>query len=132
MLEVRYILLHAGRSAVAEWRCATAAEQSINEGACHRSRTNHEGYWEPELHKLRGDIAAAEGTCTADAERAYRTAIECATTRGLVALKLRAEGQLASLKRYIFLAARFFDAVAQFNSQHTYVFKRVQVRTTVA
>ncbi|MEP6762787.1 MAG: tetratricopeptide repeat protein, partial [Gemmatimonadaceae bacterium] len=83
--------------AEAQWRNGDtkAAEQSIDE-ALAIAKANHEGYWEPELNKLRGDIAAQEGRI-ADAERAYRLAIECATTRGLVALTRRAESRLASL-----------------------------------
>ncbi|MEP6781412.1 MAG: tetratricopeptide repeat protein, partial [Gemmatimonadaceae bacterium] len=85
--------------AEAQWRSGNvkAAEQSIDD-ALAIVTSNHEGYWEPELYKLRGDIAAQEGR-TAAAEGAYRSAIDCATTRGLVALKRRAEDQLATLAK---------------------------------
>ncbi len=57
-------------------------------------------YWDPELHRLKGELLLASGN-DADAETAFELAIETAGTQGAKLTKLRAAMLLAS-----FLQAR--------------------------
>lgn len=55
-----------------------------------------EGWWEPELHRLRGEILQSVGRYE-EAGGAYRRALECGRARGALTLELRAALSLAAL-----------------------------------
>ncbi|MBI4538387.1 MAG: AAA family ATPase [Gemmatimonadetes bacterium] len=63
--------------------------------AAHRT---HERFWEPELHRLKGNVGLARGD-DETAEAAYRRALEVADSQGARALALRAARALARLLR---------------------------------
>jgi TOMM system kinase/cyclase fusion protein len=57
-----------------------------------------ERFWEPELHRLRGELLARAGSA-AEAEAAFRKALEIAAARSAASLELRAATSLARLLR---------------------------------
>jgi class 3 adenylate cyclase/predicted ATPase len=55
---------------------------------------NGEGFWAPELHRMRGELLLREGAPAAEAEAHFRAALELARSRGAEALVRRAERSL--------------------------------------
>ncbi len=57
-----------------------------------------EGFWEPELHRVQGELHARRGQDAA-ADAAYSTALSLAAERGAIGLELRAATSLARLRQ---------------------------------
>ncbi len=58
---------------------------------------NSERWWDPELHRLRGELLAAQGATPGEAEAAFQHALQIARQQGSKALELRAALSLARL-----------------------------------
>ena len=73
------------------------AERTLNEAAGLMKQTG-EVYWEPELHRARGRLAAMNGKRgSEEPAREFRKAIDIAGKRGMKLLELRASTALARL-----------------------------------
>jgi TOMM system kinase/cyclase fusion protein len=73
--------------------CEAALQEAFD--ALH---SGSERFWEPELHRLRGELLARTGN-VGDAEHAFRKALEVAAARSAASLELRAATSLARLLR---------------------------------
>lgn len=69
---------------------------AVDEGMA-ASRAHNERWWDPELHRLRGELLLAGGADPNDVEVAYRRAIEIARSQQARALELRAATSLVRL-----------------------------------
>jgi class 3 adenylate cyclase/predicted negative regulator of RcsB-dependent stress response len=72
-----------------------AAEASVEAGLALVA-ANGEGYWEPELHRLQGEIARTQDQADR-ARQAYERAVETAERRGFVPLAARAREGLTAM-----------------------------------
>lgn len=63
------------------------------------ARRTGERWWDPELHRLRGDLLLRSAGAAHDAERCYRQAIDLARRQRARSLELRATASLARARR---------------------------------
>jgi predicted ATPase len=91
-----YFLALRADAARVSGRCEEAV--AAIEQALTAAGVTGERYYEPELHRLRGEIAAEAGPeRRAEAEASLRAAVAVATTQGSVRFRARAEERLARL-----------------------------------
>ena len=74
----------------------SAAEDALEEGI-RWTQSNGEFFWEPELHRMRGELAHARGR-TEDAHAHINRALESARSLRIAALELRAHESLQQLQ----------------------------------
>ncbi len=72
---------------------------AVIEGALVESLQNHERWWDPELHRLRGELMFGQGTAAPEVEAAFQRALETSRAEGAKSLELRAATSLARLWR---------------------------------
>jgi len=77
----------AGAGDLAAARDALAAGEEV-------AARNGEGWWDPELQRLRGELLLLDGGTATEAESRFRTAVTVARERGAEALARRAERSL--------------------------------------
>jgi class 3 adenylate cyclase/predicted ATPase len=80
-------------SALADAGDLPAARDALAAGEEVAAR-NGEGWWDPELHRLRGELLLLDGGPATEAESHFRTAVSVARERGAEALARRAERSL--------------------------------------
>jgi len=71
-----------------------ALEEALAEG-----RSSNERWWDPELHRLRGELRLAAGATEDEVGAAYVRSLEIARAMGARALELRTAMSLARLRR---------------------------------
>ncbi len=71
-----------------------AAHAAVTQ-AFDESRRNHERWWDADLHRLRGEVLAAQGAPAPEIEGAFRQALAIAQTQQARSLELRAATALA-------------------------------------
>jgi tetratricopeptide (TPR) repeat protein len=71
-----------------------AAHAAVTQ-AFDESRRNHERWWDADLHRLRGEVLAAQGAPAREIEGAFRQALAIAQTQQARSLELRAATALA-------------------------------------
>jgi predicted ATPase len=80
-------------SALADAGDLPAARDALAAGEEVAAR-NGEGWWDPELHRLRGELLLLDAGPATEAESHFRTAVSVARERGAEALARRAERSL--------------------------------------
>jgi len=80
-------------SALADARDLAAARDALAAAEEVAARTG-EGWWDPELQRLRGELLLLDGGAATEAEAHFRTAVTVARERGAEALARRAERSL--------------------------------------
>jgi len=73
------------------------AVELLDEAFAH-CEARDERYWEAELHRVRGEIARAQGASSSEIEACYREAIRVGTDQSSLSLVLRAACSLARLE----------------------------------